>query len=80
MWTPLEVDGAGFGPPRTPPVEGWGRSGIAQTAGAIKVALTPLAGAGPNVIARILQDSRSVGDGIDGLEGGIRWTNGTCLA
>jgi len=24
MWTPLEVDGAGFGPPRTSPVEGRG--------------------------------------------------------
>jgi hypothetical protein len=26
MWTPLVVEGAGFGPPRTPPVEGKGRA------------------------------------------------------
>lgn len=39
MWTPLVVEGAGFGSPRTPPVEGKGRADIAQLAGRIKAAM-----------------------------------------
>jgi len=79
MWTPFKVDGAGFGPPRTPPVEGQGWAGIAQTAGLIKTTLTAAVAAVPIRLARILQDSGSVRDGDDALDGGIRWTNVTCV-
>jgi len=42
---------AGFGPPRTPPVEGDGGAGIAQLAGGIKTA-------GKGRLACILQGNR----------------------
>ena len=52
--------GAGFGPPRTPPVEGEGGAVSPRSRGGIKAPLTAPAGACSHRLARILQDSRSV--------------------
>jgi hypothetical protein len=41
--------------------------------------LTRPAGTGPIGLARILQHSGSVRDGIDTLDGGIQWTNVACV-
>jgi len=30
MWTPLKMESTGFGPPRTPPVEGMGEGGMTE--------------------------------------------------